>query len=93
MTNPNWKNQTIWTGDCLDIMRGMNSQSVNLIYLDTPFNFKAAELVTHRIQEELGMFFREAHRTDIPKWMDLVKVVRYNDIRNRKCLYGEQGGY
>ena len=32
LTNPNWKNQTIWTGDCLDIMRGMNSQSVDLIY-------------------------------------------------------------
>ena len=35
---PNWKNQTIWTGDNLDIMRGMNSESVDLIYLDPPFN-------------------------------------------------------
>ena len=35
---PNWKNQTIWTGDNLDIMRGMNSASVDLIYLDPPFN-------------------------------------------------------
>ena len=34
----NWKNQTIWTGDNLDIMRGMNSESVDLIYLDPPFN-------------------------------------------------------
>ena len=40
-TNPNWKNQTIWIVDCLDIMRGMNSQSVDLIYLDPPFNSKA----------------------------------------------------
>ena len=31
---PNWANQTIWTGDNLDIMRGMNSESVDLIYLD-----------------------------------------------------------
>ena len=37
----NWKNQTIWTGDNLDIMRGMNSASVDLIYLDPPFNSKA----------------------------------------------------
>ena len=37
----NWTNQTIWTGDCLDIMRGMNSESVDLIYLDPPFNSKA----------------------------------------------------
>ena len=40
MSNPNWKNQTIWTGDNLPIMRGMNSESVDLIYLDPPFNSK-----------------------------------------------------
>ena len=34
----NWKNQTIWTGDNLEIMRGMNSESVDLIYLDPPFS-------------------------------------------------------
>ena len=38
---PNWSNQTIWTGDNLEIMRGMNSASVDLIYLDPPFNSKA----------------------------------------------------
>ena len=31
-------NRTMWTGDNLDIMRGMNSASVDLIYLDPPFN-------------------------------------------------------
>lgn len=41
MAPPNWANQTIWTGDCLDILRGMNSESVDLIYLDPPFNSKA----------------------------------------------------
>ena len=35
---PNWRNRTMWTGDNLDIMRGMNSDSVDLIYLDPPFN-------------------------------------------------------
>ncbi|MDE0034310.1 MAG: DNA methyltransferase [Deltaproteobacteria bacterium] len=35
---PNWANRTLWTGDNLDIMRGMNSASVDLIYLDPPFN-------------------------------------------------------
>ncbi len=35
---PNWANRTLWTGDNLDIMRGMNSDSVDLIYLDPPFN-------------------------------------------------------
>ena len=38
MVEPNWKNRTLWTGDNLDIMRGMNSESVDLIYLDPPFN-------------------------------------------------------
>ena len=38
MAEPNWANQTIWTGDNLDIMRGMNSASVDLIYLDPPYN-------------------------------------------------------
>ena len=28
----------MWTGDNLDIMRGMNSESVDLIYADPPFN-------------------------------------------------------
>ena len=40
MAAPNWSNQTIWTADNLDIMRGMNSESVDLIYLDPPFNSK-----------------------------------------------------
>ena len=34
----NWTNRTIWTGDNLAIMRGLNSESVDLIYLDPPFN-------------------------------------------------------
>ena len=38
---PNWADQTIWTGDNLDIMRGMNSATVDLIYLDPPFNSNA----------------------------------------------------
>ncbi len=35
---PNFADKTIWTGDNLDIMRGLNSESVDLIYLDPPFN-------------------------------------------------------
>ena len=40
-SSPNWSNQTIWTGDNLPILRGMNAESVDLIYLDPPFNSKA----------------------------------------------------
>jgi len=36
--NSNWKPQTIFTGDCLHVMRGMNTGCVDFIYLDPPFN-------------------------------------------------------
>ena len=35
---PNRQNRTMWTGANLEIMLGMNSASVDLIYLDAPFN-------------------------------------------------------
>ena len=35
---PNFVGPTIWTGDNLDILRGLNSDSVDLVYLDPPFN-------------------------------------------------------
>ncbi len=34
----NFADRTIWTGDNLDILRGLNSASVDLIYLDTAFD-------------------------------------------------------
>lgn len=40
MSIPNFANRTIWVADCLDIMRGMNSDCVDLVYLDPPFNSK-----------------------------------------------------
>ena len=38
MTTPNFVDKTIWTGDNLHVLRGLNSESVDLIYLDPPFN-------------------------------------------------------
>ena len=38
MSKPNFKSHTMWTGDNLPVMRGLNSESVDLIYLDPPFN-------------------------------------------------------
>ena len=34
------KNRTIFTGDNLHVMRGMADESIDLIYLDPPFNSK-----------------------------------------------------
>ena len=38
MGHPNFPTRTVWTGDNLDILRGINSESIDLIYLDPPFN-------------------------------------------------------
>ena len=38
MATLNFSDKTIWTGDNLDILRGLNSDTVDLIYLDPPFN-------------------------------------------------------
>ena len=38
MAAPNFADKTIWTGDNLDMLRGMNSECADLIYLDPPFN-------------------------------------------------------
>ena len=38
VVKPNFVDKTIWTGDNLDILRGLNSETVDLIYLDPPFN-------------------------------------------------------
>ena len=40
MMTANWVNQTMWTADNVYILRGMNDKSVDLIYLDPPFNSK-----------------------------------------------------
>ena len=34
MADANFADKTIWTGDNLDILRGMNSECVDLIYQD-----------------------------------------------------------
>ena len=38
MAKPNFKNLTLFHGDNLDFLRGMNSESVHLIATDPPFN-------------------------------------------------------
>ncbi len=54
---------------------------------------KAADLVRDRMDRELGLFYRGTHRTDIPERTDLGRLIRYNDAKNKRYLYGEQGGY
>ena len=34
----NFANRTVWTGYNLDVLRGLNSENVDLIYMDPPFD-------------------------------------------------------
>ena len=38
MAEPNFASESVWTGDNLAVMRGINSECIDLIYLDPPFN-------------------------------------------------------
>ena len=40
MGEPNFANRTLWIDDNLRVLRGINSECVDLIYLDPPFNSK-----------------------------------------------------
>ncbi len=71
----NIKPKTIFTGDNLPIMRGINSASVDLIYLDPPFNSKtnyAAPIGS----KAAGAEFRDTWTLDDVDnaWLDLIEA-------------------
>ena len=72
-TNVNPK--TIFTGDNLPIIRGMNSESVDLIYLDPPFNSKA-NYAAPIGSEAAGAAFKDTWTlSDVDiTWLDLIEA-------------------
>lgn len=71
--SPNFKNRTLFVADNLPIMRGMNSQSVDLIATDPPFNTKRifnAPLGSRTAQQRYDDRWRWDQVTD--KWHDLI---------------------
>ena len=40
MAKVNFKNRTLFISDNLPVLRGLNSATIDLIYLDPPFNSK-----------------------------------------------------
>ncbi len=71
----NVKPKTIFTGDNLQIMRGMNSESVDLIYLDPPFNSNANYAAPIGSQAA-GAEFKDTwtlNDVDIT-WLDLIET-------------------
>ena len=75
MSDPNFKSGTIWTGDNLDIMRGMNSNCVDLIYLDPPFNSNA-DYAAPIGSEAAGAEFKDTWTlSDVDvEWINLVET-------------------
>ena len=72
--SPNFANRTIWTADNLDVMRGTNSGSVDLIYLDPPFNSKA-DYAAPVGSQAAGAAFRDTwtlRDVDVA-WLDLIE--------------------
>ena len=71
----NVANQTIFEGDNLDIMRGMNSESVNLIYLDPPFNSKTDYAAPIGSQAAGAEFKDTWSLSDVDvTWLDLLET-------------------
>ena len=98
MATCNVPSRTIFTGDNLDILRGINSECVDLIYLDPPFNSNqsyAAPLDS----EARGAEFKDVWTLDDMKqeWVEEVEYRRpalFYLINGAKLAHGESmAGY
>ena len=71
----NVKSKTIFTGDNLPILRGMNSESIDLIYLDPPFNSNA-NYAAPIGSEAAGAEFKDTWTLDDidVAWLDLIEI-------------------
>ncbi|MCY4261108.1 MAG: DNA methyltransferase [Rhodobacteraceae bacterium] len=87
---PNWANRTLFHGDNLPIMRGMNSESVDLIATDPPFNkgrdFHATpdSLAAGARFQDRWSWERDVHESwtdqitdDYPRLMEAIESARY----------------
>ena len=97
MNEPNWKNRTLFHGDNLGFLRAMNSESVDLIATDPPFN-KGRDF--HATPESLakGASFQDrwSWEKDVEEgWVDQItddhpKVM--NVIQGSRSSYGDDMG-
>ena len=78
--NLNIANRTIFCRDNLDVLRGLNSESVDLVYLDPPFNKKKVFTAPIGSQAEGAEFSDIFKRADVKdEWLDLIEF-DYPDI-------------
>lgn len=70
--SPNFQERTIWIGDNLDILRGINSSCVDLVYLDPPFRSESL-LTAHA--EHGGGFKEKWSPYDLdPDWEEAIAI-------------------
>ncbi|MDE2893608.1 MAG: site-specific DNA-methyltransferase [Chloroflexota bacterium] len=85
MIERNFASGTIWTRDCIEVMRGMNSETVDLIYLDPPFNSKQDYAAPIGSQAAGAAFKDTWSLSDIDvEWIDLIE--RRNPALQRVLL-------
>ena len=90
MTKPNFENRTLFHGDNLDIMRGINSETIDLIATDPPFNkgkdfhYNPESLDSGARFQDRWSWERDVHETwadqiadDYPKLMEAIESARY----------------
>ena len=77
MSDQNFKDRTLFIEDNLNVLRGMNSETVDLIYLDPPFNSKEEYKAPIGTQAE-GQVFDDTWR-----WTDL--DARWVGEISRRC--------
>jgi len=75
VAKPNFENRTLYHGDNLDFLRGMNSESVHLIATDPPFN-KARDFHALPGSAAAGARFQDrwSWKQDVhPEWVDQIQ--------------------
>ena len=84
------KNRTIFTGDNLHMLRGMESESVDLIYLDPPFNSNANYAAPIR-SAAVGAAFKDMWMADDAWHGELAeeRPVLYHYLESAKAIHGK----
>ena len=74
---PNVDNRTIFTADNLDIMRELDDDCIDLIYLDPPFNSQRRYFDPFGYREDLRIGFDDVWRMDAEKqaWLDEIEFI------------------
>lgn len=73
MNTCNIKNRTIFCRDNLEVMRGINSDSIDLIYLDPPFNKKKVFTAPIGSSAEGASFKDIFHKEDVKdEWLGII---------------------